>query len=254
MNENSSHRLDALSARIAQKDAVLEAAFTNAAFDGWSSKTLQRSALDAGFDKAAAIRLFPRGIDDLLAWIDDWADRRMLAAVSVADLARWPVHRRIATLIEARLGALAPHREGLRRAFLIRGLPHNAVSAMRGLWHTVNRIWEAVGFVPQDGRDFSYYSRRATLAAVLASTMLYWLEDNSDNFADTRAFIGRRLADVMRFGKTAGSARGLLHRLPRFRPPLSTMAERAGYSPRVARPAGPTHVVRDPIPPPGPRS
>ena len=36
------------------------------------------------------------------------------------------------------------------------------------------------------------------LAGVVASTTLYWLDDRSEDFADTRAFLARRIADVMR--------------------------------------------------------
>ena len=70
--------------RTALKDRVLEAALLHAAFDGWSRRTLHNAALDAGSTPPTARRLFPRGGDSLLAWLDDWADRRMLAAVAAS--------------------------------------------------------------------------------------------------------------------------------------------------------------------------
>lgn len=234
---------DPMLRRIAEKDAVLEAAFINAAFDGWSLKTLERSTEEAGLDKMHATRLFPRGTRDLLTWIDDWADRRMLEAVPETTLMRVGVRRRVELLIEARLDALGPHQEGLRRALLTRGLPHNALGSLRSLWRTADRIWDAAGFDDEGRRSLSRYSRRATLAALLVSIMLYWFEDRSPQHVETRAFVRRRLDDVLRLGKGAGSARQVLDRLPRLRPRLTTLVERSGFHP--ARPGqGPSRRTR----------
>ena len=52
-------------------------------------------ARDAGLDPATARRLFPQGGDSLLAWLDDWADRRMLGAggARICATARPPTDR-----------------------------------------------------------------------------------------------------------------------------------------------------------------
>jgi ubiquinone biosynthesis protein COQ9 len=193
---------DLVAERRAQRDRIFEAALLHAAFDGWTRRTLLNAAADAGVDAGAARRLFPRGGDGLLAWLDDWADRRMLAAVEGEDLARLPVRRRIARLVRARLEPLAPHREAMRRAALANGLPGNLATSTRALWRTVDLTWEAAGLGGSAAAEgFSYYSRRATLAAVVGTTFLYWLEDRSADSADTWAFLDRRIEDVMRVGK-----------------------------------------------------
>ena len=53
-----------------------------------------------------------------------------------------------------------------------------------------------------------------TLAGIYAATLLYWLEDRSEDFADTRAFIDRRLAEVAQFGRLRERVEGELQRLP----------------------------------------
>ncbi len=193
---------DLAAERRAQRDRILEAALLHAAFDGWSRRTLLNAAADAGVEPGAARRLFPRGGDGLLAWLDDWADRAMLATVAGEDLARLPVRRRIARLVRARLEPLAPHREAMRRAALANGLPGNLATSTRALWRTVDLTWETAGLGGSAAAEgFSYYSRRATLAAVLGATFLYWLEDRSEDSTDTWAFLDRRIEDVMRVGK-----------------------------------------------------
>ena len=192
---------EALDERRAQKDRVLEAAMLHAAFDGWSRRTLVNAAADAGLDPATARRLFPQGGDSLLAWLDDWADRRMLAAIADHAIERLPVRRRIALLVRSRLEPLTPHREAIRRAVVARGLPGNLAGTGRALWRTVDLMWQTAGLggAPSDG--FDYYSRRATLAGVLAASFLYWLDDKSDECADSWAFLDRRIEDVMRIGR-----------------------------------------------------
>lgn len=211
---------DAVAERQALKDRVLEAALLHAAFDGWTRRTLVNAAADAGLDPLAARRLFPRGGDSLLAWLDDWADRRMLEGVR--DLQRLPVRRRIAALVRARLEALEPHREALRRAALARGLPANLLGSSQALWNSIDRMWQAAGI--DDGRrqGFSYYSRRLTLGGVLVATFLYWLDDRSEASRDSWEFLDRRIEDVMRIGRARASLDGLLGRLPSRMQPSPT--------------------------------
>ena len=194
---------EAVEERRALKDKLLESALLHAAFDGWSRRTLLNAAKDAGVDAGTARRLFPRGGDSLLEWLDDWADRQMLAATEGEDLAQLPVRRRIARLARARLEALGQHREALRRAAVAHLLPGNVMGSGRALWQTVDRMWQAAGLGGGPAEGFSYYSRRATLAGVLTATFLYWLQDQSDGFAETWAFLDRRIDDVMRFGQAS---------------------------------------------------
>ena len=204
---------DPLAERREFRDRLLEAALAHAAFDGWSRRTLLNAAVDAGIDAGTARRLFPRGGDGLLAWLDDWADRRMLAAVAGEELDRLPVRRRIARLVRARLEPLEAHREAMRRAALANGvLPGNLAASGRAVWRTADRMWEAAGLAGPGAaaEGFSHYSRRATLAAVLAATFLYWLEDRSDGSADTWAFLDRRIEGVMRIGKARSRIEGWL--------------------------------------------
>ena len=86
--------------------------------------------------------------------------------------------------------------------------------------HDLERLWYAAG---DASTDFSFYTKRATLAGVAAAATLYWLEDRSPGFADTQAFIERRLAD--------------LHRLGGLRQRLSEAAERMPNPLRVLRPS-----------------
>lgn len=192
---------EAVRRRTELKDRILEAALEHAAFDGWGEHTFRRAAEDAGVDLATARRLFPAGPRSLLEWLDDWADRRMLEAVAGEDLSKLPVRRRIARLVRARFEALAPYREAVRRAVLARGLPRNLPGGFAALWRACDRIWQAAGFDDAAADGVSWYTRRALLAGVLIATLFYWLEDESEGFRDSWAFLDRRLEDAITLGR-----------------------------------------------------
>ena len=199
--------------REEQRDRLLEAALVHVPFDGWSRRSLLAGAADLGLEPALARRLFPRAGDDLLVHVERWADRQMLARVgSLEDLR---VRDRIGALVRARLEALGPHREAMRRATAARVLPSNGFAACGSLWRTVDLMWSAAG---DDARDASYYTKRSLLAAVWTSTFLFWLDDRSEACQDTFAFLDRRIENVMQIGRVRASLDDFFRGLGRLNP------------------------------------
>jgi ubiquinone biosynthesis protein COQ9 len=206
-----------MASREDQRDRLLEAALVHVPFDGWSRRSLFAGARDLGVEPGLARRLFPRGGDDLLGQLERWADRRMLARIDPDALATMRIRERIATLVRTRLEALAPHREAMRRAVAARLLPSNALAGCTSLWRTVDLMWSIAG---DKADDYNYYSKRSLLAAVWTSTFLFWLEDRSDGFGDSWAFLDRRIGEVMQIGALRARVGDALRSLGR----LNTLA------------------------------
>jgi ubiquinone biosynthesis protein COQ9 len=204
-----------MASREDQRDRLLEAALVHVPFDGWSRRSLFAGARDLGVEPGLARRLFARGGDDLLAQLERWADRRMLARIDADALAAMRIRERIGSLVRARLEALAPHREAMRRAVAARLLPSNAMAGCTSLWRTVDLMWSVAG---DKAEDYNYYSKRSLLAAVWTSTFLFWLEDRSDGFRDSWAFLDRRIGDVMQIGALRARVGDALRSLGRLNP------------------------------------
>ena len=49
--------------------------------------------------------------------------------------------------------------------------------------------------------DFSFYTKRVSLAAVYTSTLLFWLNDSSIDEENTEYFLDRRLNDISKISK-----------------------------------------------------
>ncbi len=170
----------------------------NAAFDGWSDAARDMAADAAGIDTDVAALAFEDGALDMIdAWFAE-IDRAMLAAVPPERIATMKIRERITALIEARLQATAADRESLRRAVAILALPQNLARAARLGWRTVDTIWRAAGDV---ATDYNHYTKRTILLGVYASTVTVFLDDDSEGFLDTRAFLARRIAGIMAFEK-----------------------------------------------------
>ena len=72
-------------------------------------------------------------------------------------------------------------------------------------------MWQAAGDV---STDFNFYTKRGLLAGVLSATTLYWMNDGSDGQADTRAFLDRRISEVMQVPQVMGRLRTMLSSIP----------------------------------------
>jgi ubiquinone biosynthesis protein COQ9 len=192
----------------------------HAAFDGWSEGALAMAAETLGVPAARLRLAFPGGQVDMIdAWFDS-VDRAMVAAFPPERIAAMKIRDRIRELVLFRLERMRPHREALRRALAILALPGNVPAAARLAWRAADRIWRLAG---DKATDFNHYSKRAILVGVYGSTSLVFLDDAGEDLAVTRAFLSRRIDDVMRFEKFKASWRGTQ------RPSLSRFLGRLRY-------------------------
>jgi ubiquinone biosynthesis protein COQ9 len=182
----------------ATKDKLIMALLPHAAFDGWTDAALVQAAHDLGLDVDRARRAFPCGGADLVAAFVGLADRRMAEDMAQAGPDAAGIGEKVFQAVKLRLDRWADHREAIRRATSVLALPSHLGLGLRLSWGTADAIWRAVGDAPH---DFSWYTKRASLAAVYGATLLYWLEDGSDGSAETWAFLRRRLGDVRELGK-----------------------------------------------------
>lgn len=184
-------------------DTLLDAALNHVAFDGWSPATFSAAARDVGVTDAEAKVLAPRGAVDLAVAYHRRGDRAMNERLRHADLSGMRFRDKVATALRYRIEAMSD-REAVRRATALFALPNHAAEGARLVWETADHVWTALG---DKSDDLNWYSKRATLSAVWASTVLYWLGDDSAGQADTLAFIDRRIEDVMRIEKVKGQLR-----------------------------------------------
>jgi ubiquinone biosynthesis protein COQ9 len=194
----------------------------NAAFDGWSPQAVKVAAQQAGVDADLAHLAFK---DGAVQMIDVWfrsVDHAMAARLPAETLAAMKIRQRITELVWARVEIVAPEREALRRALAILAMPQNVLAAARMGWRAVDLMWRLAG---DAAADFNHYTKRTTLGAVYASTVLALLDDGTPELSDTRAFLERRIDNVMQFERLKADLKGR----GAHRPSLSRFVGRLRY-------------------------
>jgi ubiquinone biosynthesis protein COQ9 len=91
----------------------------------------------------------------------------------------------------------------VRRGSALFALPQHAAVGAKAIWGTADAIWMALG---DRSDDINFYSKRAILSGVYASTVLYWLGDASPGQSATWEFLDRRIENVMQFEKIKAAA------------------------------------------------
>lgn len=179
------------------RDLLVEKALAHVPFEGWSAVALAAAAEDAGMPAAVAAEAFPEGGVDAAAHFVDLINRRMeRAAEQNADrLAPMRPLERLAWLIRHRLEPWSGDKEAIRRSVALLALPCHAVLAAHLAWASSDALWRAAG---DRAQDLDFYAKRMALSAVAGSTLFFWLNDESENEADSWAFLARRLEDMNR--------------------------------------------------------
>jgi len=180
---------------------VLTAALPHLPFEGWHMGLLRQAAKEAGYETADIARIFPAGVEDAVKSYLREADRVMLQRAEQYHFETMRGRDRIAACIRIRLEYFLPHREAVRRTIAWQSL-HPLIAAA-SLARTVDAMWQAAG---DRSSDFSWYTKRGTLAAIYVSTLTVWLNDQSPGQQETMMFLERRLDGIMQFGKRRRAA------------------------------------------------
>jgi ubiquinone biosynthesis protein COQ9 len=197
----------------------------NAVFDGWTRAAVDSAAGQLGVDPVQARLAFPKTQAGMIDCYIQEVDRALEAWFTPKRLEKMKIREKIRSLIWHRLETMGPAREAVRRALAILAMPQNVPQALRTGWRTADLMWRIAG---DTSTDFNHYTKRMTLGAVYASTLIVWLDDQSEGWIETASFLDRRIDDVMKIEKLKAEWRGSSDR----RLSVSRFLGRLRYPPR----------------------
>jgi ubiquinone biosynthesis protein COQ9 len=177
----------------------------NAVFDGWTRAAVDSASRQLGIDPLQARLAMPKTQAALIDVYIQEVDRAVEAYFTPERLSKLKIREKIRALVWRRLEIIGPAREAVRRALAILAMPQNVPLALRISWRTADLMWRIAG---DTSTDFNHYTKRITLGAVYGSTLLVWLDDKSEGWTDTAAFLDRRIEDVMKIEKFKAEWRG----------------------------------------------
>jgi ubiquinone biosynthesis protein COQ9 len=197
----------------------------NAVFDGWTRQAVDSAAARLGVDPVQARLAFPKSQPAMIDCYIQEGERALEARFTAEQLAAMKIRERIRVLVWRRLEIMGEAREAVRRALAIFAMPQNIPLAVRISWRSADLMWRLAG---DTSTDFNHYTKRMTLGAVYGSTLVAWLDDQSEGWAETAAFLDRRIDNVMSFETWKAQWRGSGDR----RLSLSRFLGRLRYPPR----------------------
>ena len=180
----------------------------NAVFDGWTSAAVASAAnsqtvqpaqarLALPKDQAGKIDLYIQGVDRSL---EEWFTPERLEGLKIRE--------KIRAIVWKRLEIMEPAREAIRRALSILAMPQNVAAGLKMGWRTADVMWRIAG---DTSTDYNHYTKRMMLGGVYASTLMVWLDDETEGWTETGAFLDRRIDDVMKIEKLKADWKGREH-------------------------------------------
>ena len=206
---------------------IISAMLEHVPFDGWSETGMKHAAGDLGVPLEFVKMAFPGGAPEM---VEDYLlglDAEMLKRLKKKGLDKMGMTLRIVTAIKTRLEINETHKEAVRRTVGFLALPFNAPLSAKCLWRTCDAMWNAAG---DTATDYNHYTKRLILGGVYTSTLITWLGDESEGYADTYAFLDRRIAGVMEFEKVKARAREFTKDLPDLAKILGKMRYPDGHN------------------------
>ena len=180
---------------------LVRAMLTHVPFDGWTWEAMEQGAIDIGFEKkkTCSIRikifkdLFKNGSIDFIDVFSEMVDLEVEDNYNLIKTKPKRVPEKIKKIIIIRLNLCNNYKEAVRSSISLTAIPANTKTSLNILYRTCNSMWRIAG---DKSTDFSFYTRRISLAAVYTSTLLFWLNDNSTDNVETELFLDRRLRDI----------------------------------------------------------
>ena len=180
----------------------------NAVFDGWTPCAVDAAASQLGIDQAQARLAMPKDQVGKVQTYIEAVDRALEDWFTAERLQGLKIREKIRAIVWKRLEIMEPAREAVRRAMSVLAMPQNVPTSLKTGWHTADVMWRIAG---DTSTDYNHYTKRLMLGGVYASTLLVWLDDQSEGFIDSASFLDRRIDDVMKIEKAKAQWQGQEH-------------------------------------------
>jgi len=184
----------------------------HAAFEGWTERAIVQAVQALGLPRGSQHIYAAGGALGLIRLWSDSLDQEMTSALEMRGLDNMRVRDKITEAVWLRINLLADHEDAARRAMARLSIPDAGAQGTSQLWASADAIWTAIGDVSE---DYNYYTKRTILSGVIGSTLLAWLSDDSGDKTESRAFLERRIGNVMQFEKVKGQALDALAAAPK---------------------------------------
>ncbi len=162
------------------------------AFDDWSDSLLIEAEAKSGFAKGYRHILFPNGLSEIIDFLEEQYDQKMLELLSGRARPQ-KIRDRIELALKIRIKEYVPKLVHFKNSVYFAKGP-NTIVALKIALRSCNLIWRYAG---DQSVDYNYYTKRSLLLTVYITSIIYYIQDNSSGNIDTDGYITESLADII---------------------------------------------------------
>ncbi|KAJ3596645.1 hypothetical protein NHX12_003049 [Muraenolepis orangiensis] len=184
---------------------ILTAAVEFVPLYGWSMEAIAAGAETIGLSSAST-GMFDNGAGELVLHFVAQCNSKLTESladqhnqVQVGQAEKKTTAEFLRDAVETRLRMHIPYIESWPKAMSILLLPHNIPDSLKHLCSLVDDIWYYAG---DRSTDMNWYTKRAALTGIFNTTELVMIQDSSEDFQDTWAFLENRIQDVVNMAGT----------------------------------------------------
>lgn len=178
-------------------------------FEGWNKEALLKAISDCGIDEKFSDLIFENDCLDLAEFYVDFYNKKAAQKISqIEDFKSKKIRDKISLLLCARFEVENSNQVALQRLFNFFFDPKNLINSKKGAKPLIQGMkfafmisdfmWNEIA---DQSTDFNYYTKRLTLAKIIARSFKIFIRDDSENFTKTKNFIDAEIGKVMKFEK-----------------------------------------------------
>ncbi len=157
----------------------------------WNERLLEEAEIECGFAKGYSQIIFPEGLRGVIDFYENLQDQKMLELSKHESPIK--IRDKIALALKVRIKDYVPKFVHLANRNYF-AMPNNVLFATKMAFRTCDVIWRYAG---DKSIDYNYYTKRSLLLSVYISSIIYYIQDNSENNIDTDKYIADSLAKII---------------------------------------------------------
>ena len=202
------------------KQKILDNFLKLATFEGWSKETLILAVKNSNIDEKLLPIIFENEIFSLIEFLTKIRCQELEEmAKNNQNFSAKKTHEKISYLVFNLLNFDKDHKIALKRLINFYLNPKNFIptkdcdknmglkplnQSLKELYFVSDFLWKISS---DKSTDFNFYSKRFILAKVLIRSLLFYVDDNSENSIKTQNFIDLQIKKIIEFAKIKNSSK-----------------------------------------------
>lgn len=159
-------------------------------FNEWNNKLLEEAEGKCGFAKGYSLIIFPEGLSEIVEFFESYLDNILLESLSKIE-EPVKIREKISLAVKVRIKSVPPIIHSKNAAYF-------ALNPMQGtevVFRSCDAIWRYTG---DKSLDFNYYTKRGLLLSVYVSSILFYIQDESESYIETDKFIETSVENIVK--------------------------------------------------------